>query len=122
MPTVHHVGAAYSLGYDVEPYTSMVTRRWFLEEAAAGDWLLMAWKDLGHSAKRYRLQKGETRKYPDVPTSVGYSMVTYWRLRVTVRAKEASEITLTDRNVWITALKEERRYPDQPAPTGPKRR
>lgn len=88
----------------------------------AGDWLLVAWKDLGHSAKRYRLQKGEARKYPDVPTSVGYSMVTYWRLRVTVRAKEASEITLTDRNVWITALKEERQFPDQPAPTGPKRR
>jgi hypothetical protein len=88
----------------------------------AGDWLLVAWKDLGHSAKRYRLQKGETRKYPDVPTSVGYSMVTYWRLRVTVRAKEASETTLTDRNVWITALKEERRFPDQTAPTGPKRR
>ncbi len=36
MPTVHHVGAAYSLGYDVEPYTSMLSRRWFLEEAARG--------------------------------------------------------------------------------------
>lgn len=93
-----------------------------LTDLPAGDWLLVAWKDLGHSAKRYRLQKGETRKYPDVPTSVGYSMVTYWRLRVTVRAKEASEITLTDRNVWITALKEERQFPDQPGPTGPKRR
>jgi len=88
----------------------------------AGDWLLLAWKDLGHSAKRYGLQRGETRKYPDVPTSVDYLMVTYWRLRVTVRAKEASETTLTDRNVWITALKEERRFPDQKAPTGPKRR
>jgi len=40
MPTVHHVGAAYSLGYDVEPYTSMVTKRWFLEEAAQSDWVL----------------------------------------------------------------------------------
>jgi hypothetical protein len=89
---------------------------------AAGDWLLLAWKDLGHSPKHYRLQRGETRKYPDVPTSVDYSMVTYWRLRVTVRAKEASETTLTDRNVWITALKEERRFPEPTAPTGPKRR
>jgi glyoxylase-like metal-dependent hydrolase (beta-lactamase superfamily II) len=40
MPTVHHVGAAYSLSYDVEPYTSMLTRRWFLQEAANNDWLL----------------------------------------------------------------------------------
>jgi hypothetical protein len=88
----------------------------------AGDWLLLAWKDLGHSTKRYRLQRGETGKYPDVPTSVDYSMVTYWRLRITVRAKEASETTLTDRNVWITALKEERRFPEQAAPKGPRRR
>lgn len=93
-----------------------------LTSLPAGDWLLLAWKDLGHSAKRYGLQRGETRKYPDVPTSVDYSMVAYWRLRVTVRAKEASETTLTDRNVWITALKEERRFPGQTAPTGPKRR
>jgi len=41
MPTVHHVGAAYSLGYDVEPYTSMVTRHWFLSAAADEGWLLV---------------------------------------------------------------------------------
>ncbi len=41
LPTVHHVGAAYSLGYDVEPYTSMISRHWFLHEAAMRDWLLV---------------------------------------------------------------------------------
>jgi glyoxylase-like metal-dependent hydrolase (beta-lactamase superfamily II) len=41
MPTVHHLGAAYSLGYDVEPYTSTVSRKWFLEEAVKGKWLLV---------------------------------------------------------------------------------
>jgi glyoxylase-like metal-dependent hydrolase (beta-lactamase superfamily II) len=40
MPTAWHVGAAYNLGYDVEPYTSMVSRRWFLEEAERNKWLL----------------------------------------------------------------------------------
>lgn len=44
MPTVNHVGAAYSLSYDVEPYVTMVTKRWLLEEAARRDWLLV----LGH--------------------------------------------------------------------------
>src|SRR5439155_4454543 len=34
MPTIHHTGAAYSLAYDVEPYASMVNKRWFLDEAA----------------------------------------------------------------------------------------
>jgi hypothetical protein len=41
MPTVHHVGPAYNLGYDVEPFVSMLSRRWFLSEAAAQDWLLV---------------------------------------------------------------------------------
>jgi len=41
MPTAWHVGAAYSLGYDVEPYTSMVTRTWFLREAAERGWTLV---------------------------------------------------------------------------------
>ena len=41
MPTVHHVGFAYSLGYDVEPYRSAVTRRWLLSEAADRGWTLV---------------------------------------------------------------------------------
>lgn len=41
MPTIHHVGQAYNTGYDVEPYTSGVTRHWFLEEAMKGNWLLV---------------------------------------------------------------------------------
>lgn len=40
MPTAWHVGAAYSLGYDVEPYTSMVSRRWFLQAAEEHKWVL----------------------------------------------------------------------------------
>lgn len=54
MPTVHHVGAAYSLGYDVEPYTSMVTKRWFLDAAAAGDWLLVLDHEPGNPCVRVR--------------------------------------------------------------------
>jgi hypothetical protein len=51
---VNHVGAAYSLGYDVEPYTSMISRRWFLEEAAAGDWLLVLDHEPGNPVQRVR--------------------------------------------------------------------
>ena len=41
MPTVHHVGAAYNMAYDVEPYMSTVTRRWFLRKRRENDWLLV---------------------------------------------------------------------------------
>ncbi len=54
MPTVNHVGAAYNLGYDVEPYTSMLTRRWFLAEAAQHDWLLVLDHEPGNPLVRVR--------------------------------------------------------------------
>ncbi|CAN5674121.1 MBL fold metallo-hydrolase [soil metagenome] len=40
LPTAAHVGQAYSLAYDVEPYTSSVTRGWFLREATDRGWTL----------------------------------------------------------------------------------
>lgn len=54
LPTVQHVGAAYSLGYDVEPYTSMVTRRWLLDEAARAGWLLVLDHEPGEPVFRVR--------------------------------------------------------------------
>lgn len=41
MPTRAHVGLAYSIAYDVEPYTTMVTKRWFLKEASEAGWVLV---------------------------------------------------------------------------------
>lgn len=55
MPTAAHVGQAYSLAYDVEPYTSCVTRHWLLHEAAERGWLLVLDHEPGHpcfTAKR----------------------------------------------------------------------
>lgn len=61
MPTAAHVGAAYSLGYDVEPYTSMISRRWFLEEAATGNWLLALDHEPGNPLRAVR-RTGEGAK------------------------------------------------------------
>jgi glyoxylase-like metal-dependent hydrolase (beta-lactamase superfamily II) len=68
MPTVNHLGAAYSLGYDVEPYTSMVSRRWLLEAAAEGDWLLVLDHEPGNPCQRVRRNdKGWFDLVPDEP-------------------------------------------------------
>lgn len=40
MPTAWHLGQVYSLAYDVEPYTSMVSKGWLLEDAARRGWTL----------------------------------------------------------------------------------
>ena len=52
--TVHHVGGTYNLAYDVEPYTSTVTRHWFLDEAAKNNWLLVLDHEPGNPLQRVR--------------------------------------------------------------------
>jgi glyoxylase-like metal-dependent hydrolase (beta-lactamase superfamily II) len=54
LPTAAHLGAAYSLAYDVEPYTSMVTKHWFLSHAADHNWLLVLDHEPGNPCKRVR--------------------------------------------------------------------
>ena len=54
LPTIHHGGAAYNLAYDVEPYTSTLTRRWFLDEAMKNDWLLYLDHEPGNPFCRVR--------------------------------------------------------------------
>lgn len=68
MPTAAHVGATYNLAYDVEPYTSMTTRRWYLNDAADGDWLLVLDHEPGNPVRRVRAnQKGWYELVPDAP-------------------------------------------------------
>jgi glyoxylase-like metal-dependent hydrolase (beta-lactamase superfamily II) len=54
LPTLQHAGTAYNLAYDVEPYISSVTRRWFLQEAVKGDWLLVLDHEPGNPCCRVR--------------------------------------------------------------------
>jgi glyoxylase-like metal-dependent hydrolase (beta-lactamase superfamily II) len=54
LPTVHHVGAAYSLAYDVEPYTTMINKRWLLDEAVRNGWLLVLDHEPGNPCVRVR--------------------------------------------------------------------
>lgn len=48
LPTAAHIGAAYSLAYDVEPYTSMISKGWFLAAAAREGWTLVLDHEPGH--------------------------------------------------------------------------
>lgn len=54
MPTAAHYGQTYNLGYDVEPYTSMLSRRMLLTDAAANDWLLILDHEPGNPCVRVR--------------------------------------------------------------------
>lgn len=52
LPTAWHAGQAFSLAYDVEPYTSMITKHWLLAEAADRDWLLVLDHEPGNPCRR----------------------------------------------------------------------
>lgn len=54
MPTRWHCGAAYSLSYDVEPYTSMISKSWLLAEAARHNWVLVLDHEPGQPCVRVR--------------------------------------------------------------------
>lgn len=54
IPTLNHVGAFYNMAYDVEPYMSTITRRWFLEEAVNGNWLLVLDHETGNPVCRVK--------------------------------------------------------------------
>lgn len=89
-----------------------------LGDVPAGEWLVLAWREGGHLAKRFKLREQDAKRYPNVPTSVTYSVVTYWRARVAVNPAETVEIVLSDRNVWMTAPRQEAGSPVQrPVPT-----
>jgi len=88
----------------------------------AGEWLFLAWREGGHQSKELKVRDLDAKRYPDIPTAMTYSMVTYWRSRVAVRKGETVEVSLSDRNVWLTAPRQEGGTPKPPRPQAPKKR
>ena len=39
--------------------------------------------------------------------STGHSVVSYWLMRLQVRAGETTSVNFNDRNVWMTAVRED---------------
>jgi hypothetical protein len=78
-----------------------------LAQVPAGQWLLLAWREQVHPGKAPKLGPRDLTVFRDIPVGAGYSVVTYWRMRLLVRAGETIPVELNDRNVWITGIHEE---------------
>jgi hypothetical protein len=85
-------------------------------DVPAGEWLVLAWREGGHTTKRFKLRDQDAKRYPHVPSSVTYSLVTYWRMRVAVKPAETVEIAMSDRNTWMTGARQEAGSPVPPRP------
>jgi len=84
-----------------------------LEGVPAGEWLLLGWREESHAVKAARTPAKDAGHFAAPPTMTGYGAVSYWRIRVSLRAGETTEVSLSDRSVWLTAVREEFTYPDE---------
>ncbi len=69
MPTHHHIGQPYSLGYDVEPYTSMVTKNWLLHEACERGWVMLLDHEPGNPC--FKVHRNDRHWYDLTPEDCG---------------------------------------------------
>lgn len=89
-------------------------------EVPAGEWLLFASRETAwHPGKAAKMKRGDASQFLDVPVPAGRSTVTYWWMRLSVRAGESTAVSLNDRNVWLVGVREDMRAPDQPPPGPP---
>ncbi len=88
---------------DVSNPGGMVT----LADVPVGDWLVLAWREEARPAKLPRLRPQDISRFRDVPVRAGYSLVSYWRMRLQIQAGETTSVDFNDRNVWLTAVRED---------------
>ena len=92
-----------------------------LSGVPAGDWLVLAWREVFHPQRAPRVKRPDASRFPDVPVALGHDVVSYWRARVSITAGETASIALTDRNVWMTAVRQETSVPESTS-AGPRGR
>lgn len=71
MPTVHHVGDAFNMGYDIEPYTNMLTKRSLMERAAGEGWTIVLDHEPGEPAVRVMADPAKPGRYRLEPVTLG---------------------------------------------------
>jgi glyoxylase-like metal-dependent hydrolase (beta-lactamase superfamily II) len=57
LPTVHHFGLSFSIGYDMLPYHNMITKHRLFQNAMAGDWRLVLDHEPGHAVVRVKADR-----------------------------------------------------------------
>ncbi len=112
---------AAGAGELVRGEVSDVAGRFRFSGVPAGDWLLLAWWNVEHPVRGRRLQKREAGHFTDNPERVGSTAVMYWRMRLHVPASEVVAVTLSDRNGWMTGVREELRLPGSPGDAAKRR-
>jgi glyoxylase-like metal-dependent hydrolase (beta-lactamase superfamily II) len=70
MPTVNHAGLAFSMGYDMEPYTNMLSKRDLLARAANENWRLVIDHEPGNPVVRVSRDAERSDRFTVTPSNV----------------------------------------------------
>lgn len=96
-----------------------------LSAVPVGEWLVLGWREEAHPVKAARTPTRDAGRFAEPLMTTGYAAVSYWRTRVVVRPGEKARIALSDRGVWLTAVREEfagaREAPLRPGGSGRRR-
>jgi hypothetical protein len=90
-----------------------------LPDVPEGAWTLLAWHEAASQQKKAPMSRSDSTRYPNRTEVIGSSMVTYWLVPVEVKAGEETQVRLHDRNVWMTAIREDRSARDSDKRTEP---
>jgi hypothetical protein len=85
-----------------------------------GAWLLLAWRETPHAKRPPAPKRSEAERFKTRPQVFGQTTVVLWWRPVIVKAGEEAVVQLHDRNEWLTAVREDRRVPDQDQPATPR--
>ena len=70
LPTINHAGLAFSLAYDMEPYTNQLSKRDLLTQAADESWRLVLDHEPGEPVVRVRRDPGRAGQFELIPAGV----------------------------------------------------
>jgi hypothetical protein len=80
----------------------------------AGAWTLLAWRDVPHAVSPRPVPGRDVDAFAGNSETKSYAAVEHWRVAVEVRPGESTVVRLHDRNVWLTAVREDKRTPRAP--------
>ncbi len=79
-----------------------------LPDVPEGAWTLLAWQETASRQKKAPVSKSDAMRYPDRTEVLGSFTVIYWLVPIEVKVGEETQVRLHDRNVWLTAIREDR--------------
>jgi hypothetical protein len=82
--------------------------RFLIEDLPAGAWLLIAQRAVFVPKQPGSMSKRDRELFDRRPQLTGYYAVTFWLRELTIAGGQSATIELTDRNVWMTGIAEER--------------